>query len=519
MGVTTPTPQVKTSAPPPITSNVTDLSSQYANVNGTIYNKSTGDAYSTPQQFFSASGQNSFNNLKFDTSWTPPTSTLAGLQMPGTGAAALPPAGSTGGGSLGTSAAAPAAPATPASSSTPAPVVPTPASAATQLETYTDPTNPINAQLLAAEQAQQAQQAKVQSDIQAAGTQTADSNFVTGEQQAIQNTGNIAGEQLSQNVSNLEAQQANEINATSAQAPFINPTAVAGAGGGSALITPSGQTVATTSGLTQNLVGAPTAVNPSTGLIGAGATGSGLLGSSSTPTSTAPANVSSAVSSVLTSLGANDPASNSFITSAVQQALANDGNPPTSLTSQQAQVVKQVLSQMTGGAYSSTASAINLANQTAQSSTAQAIVPIAKTALSNLSALQNLSNLVGYSNSPITNEIRNQLSGTAFTDPSITNLQSAIGVVAGELGQVLGGGDATVSALNNAANSLPAGNISPQTLQGLITTLTTLVNNRLTELQSPSNTVTVPNGLSMPSGYSASSSTSAPSASSLDLSL
>lgn len=62
---------------------VNDLSGSYANVNGTIYNKGTGQAYSTPEQFYSASGVNSFNNLKFDTSWTPPTVSGGLLQSPG----------------------------------------------------------------------------------------------------------------------------------------------------------------------------------------------------------------------------------------------------------------------------------------------------------------------------------------------------------------------------------------------------------------------------------------------------
>lgn len=51
-------------------SQIHDISSNYANVNGTIYNKLTGISFSTPQEFFSDSGLNSFNGLVFDTSWT-----------------------------------------------------------------------------------------------------------------------------------------------------------------------------------------------------------------------------------------------------------------------------------------------------------------------------------------------------------------------------------------------------------------------------------------------------------------
>lgn len=48
-----------------------DLSARYANVNGTIYDKQTGQGFSTPQQFFQVSGVNTFNGLVFDTAWRP----------------------------------------------------------------------------------------------------------------------------------------------------------------------------------------------------------------------------------------------------------------------------------------------------------------------------------------------------------------------------------------------------------------------------------------------------------------
>lgn len=56
-----------------------DVSSMYANVGGTIYNKNTGQAFSTPQQFFADSGLSSFNGVNFDTAWNP--------SMAGSGAA------------------------------------------------------------------------------------------------------------------------------------------------------------------------------------------------------------------------------------------------------------------------------------------------------------------------------------------------------------------------------------------------------------------------------------------------
>ncbi len=46
-----------------------DVSSNYANVGGTIYKKSTAHAFSSPAEFFSDSGVISFNGLVFDTTW------------------------------------------------------------------------------------------------------------------------------------------------------------------------------------------------------------------------------------------------------------------------------------------------------------------------------------------------------------------------------------------------------------------------------------------------------------------
>lgn len=66
---TAPTAPIKPKAVP----TVNDLSGRFANVNGTIYDKGTGQGYSDPASFFQASGVNSFNNLKLDTAWTPQT--------------------------------------------------------------------------------------------------------------------------------------------------------------------------------------------------------------------------------------------------------------------------------------------------------------------------------------------------------------------------------------------------------------------------------------------------------------
>lgn len=60
-----------TAATSPKQQYINDLSSQYGNVNGTIYNKSTGTGYSNQDDFFRDSGVSNFNNLKFDTGYQP----------------------------------------------------------------------------------------------------------------------------------------------------------------------------------------------------------------------------------------------------------------------------------------------------------------------------------------------------------------------------------------------------------------------------------------------------------------
>jgi hypothetical protein len=381
MGVQTPSPQVKTSNPPPITTNTTDLSNQYANVNGTIYNKSNGQAYSTPQQFFSASGQNSFNNLKFDTSWTPSTSTLEGLQAPtengqsvGSNSTSngLLAAGSTGQGTLGSLPAQTSSVNTSSASPTNSSGLttsqdPSQTSAAyPNAYTGTQSSNPTYATL--SNQAQQLstpsqqeidlanQIAQFQNTTTQAETGTStvgDLEGATGRESAINQSAQSTLQSLQNQLTNLQQQRQDALKGIQDQITTLTPISAAS---GTTLINPAtGSTIASTNQLTQNLVGAPVPFNPSTGLIGQGATGGGTLG---TPTnaSNVPSNIFSAVSSVLNQLGSNDQQSNNFISTAVQQALANGGNPPANLTSQQAQVVQQVLSQM-NPSYSSNAAA------------------------------------------------------------------------------------------------------------------------------------------------------------------
>lgn len=95
---------------------IKDLSGTYANVNGTIYNKSTGAGYSDPNSFFKDAGINSFNNLKFDTTWRPPTTNTGNGTPP---AQSIPTGLSFGGGSQATGS-APAAPTATAAPAAPA---------------------------------------------------------------------------------------------------------------------------------------------------------------------------------------------------------------------------------------------------------------------------------------------------------------------------------------------------------------------------------------------------------------
>lgn len=64
---------------------VNDLSARFGLTNGTVYDKTTGSGFSNPQDFFKAAGVNSFDNLKFDTGYSP-SPTTAPAAGPGTAA-------------------------------------------------------------------------------------------------------------------------------------------------------------------------------------------------------------------------------------------------------------------------------------------------------------------------------------------------------------------------------------------------------------------------------------------------
>lgn len=62
-----------TTPPPVVTPQVNDLGSKYGIVGKTVYRKSDGYAFQNEQQFFQDAGVSSFQNLKFDTDYKPPT--------------------------------------------------------------------------------------------------------------------------------------------------------------------------------------------------------------------------------------------------------------------------------------------------------------------------------------------------------------------------------------------------------------------------------------------------------------
>lgn len=73
-GATATKTETQTPPPPPIIApQQQDLSAKYGIVGKTVYDKATGQAFQNEQQFFNAAGVTSFQNLKFDTAYQPPT--------------------------------------------------------------------------------------------------------------------------------------------------------------------------------------------------------------------------------------------------------------------------------------------------------------------------------------------------------------------------------------------------------------------------------------------------------------
>lgn len=60
-------------APAPTTPQQTDVSDKFGIVGKTVYDKASGQAFTTEKAFFDASGLTSFQNVKFDTAYQPPT--------------------------------------------------------------------------------------------------------------------------------------------------------------------------------------------------------------------------------------------------------------------------------------------------------------------------------------------------------------------------------------------------------------------------------------------------------------
>lgn len=59
---------------PPVAPTTQDLSERYGLVGKTVYDKQTGQAFTSEKSFFDQAGVNSFQNLKFDTGYVPPAS-------------------------------------------------------------------------------------------------------------------------------------------------------------------------------------------------------------------------------------------------------------------------------------------------------------------------------------------------------------------------------------------------------------------------------------------------------------
>ncbi len=182
--------------------------------------------------------------------------------------------------------------------------------------------------------------------------------------------------------------------------------------------------------------------------------------------------------------------------------------------SQYQAAVNTVLQAQSNGQYSPGNASINQANLASQQATANALIAPAQTAVQHLADLQSLANAVNYSNSPISNQLRNQFSGSILTDPNITTLQSAIGVVRSEVAKILGGGSPTVASQKEATDALPD-NLSPSNIAGVIANVQSLMNAKISSYSDPNNTAKLNTGLQMPSGYSSSNE----NISSLDLKL
>lgn len=209
--------------------------------------------------------------------------------------------------------------------------------------------------------------------------------------------------------------------------------------------------------------------------------------------------------------GNNDLASqymqNPLIAGYVQATINSNGDMSAAgVPSQYQAAVNTVLQSQTGGSYSPGNASINQSNLATQQATANELIAPARTATSHLSDLQTLANAVNYSNSPIASNVRNQFSNSILTDPNITTLKSAIGVVRSEVAKVLGGGTPTVASQAEAADALPD-NLSPENIAGVIANVQNLMNQKITEYSNPANAASLPTGLQMPSSSSSTNKT------------
>lgn len=250
---------------------INDVSDKYANVNGTIYDINTDTPYSSSGQFFKDSGLSSFNNVKFNTTYTPPLA-VSSSAMPNSVNSASAPAGGT----TGVPAWQPGD-------------TPTTQDQAIQNETYYGQQSDAEKEALGALNNYQKQVANTDANIE---TQAIPVGFMTGQQATNDKLAAINEGNLQQTVSNAQTDRQLKESAAAAEAGQLAPIQVSP--GNEAVSPTTGSVVASqplytpttnpatgalatvnaTTGDVNNNYGS----NSSTGTYGSAATSNGLLG-------------------------------------------------------------------------------------------------------------------------------------------------------------------------------------------------------------------------------------------------
>lgn len=173
---------------------INDLSSKYGNSGGTIYDKATGQGFSDPNAFYKAAGVNSFDGLKFDTSYT----------------------------SGGQPTAQPAAPATLAqvnSTITPTAETDPMAPFKSAYQSYIQSLAP-SAEVNDAHKKYSDFIASRDSGLQAINDKVIPMNFITGQKASLNNQAEITANRLQDDITNANANQTSLQNAAKAKSDF-----------------------------------------------------------------------------------------------------------------------------------------------------------------------------------------------------------------------------------------------------------------------------------------------------------